>query len=169
LRLGAASNQTATLASSRPRTPSGEPQGTAEVDVAGRGGKLFSNKDGVLVCLHDATVDRRPRTRPGKSQGTAGRFRRLLPDARHIGLVPEPGDIEAFAAAGVKVMRLWPKWLADETLVPRVRKLGLELHPGTGGGTRDEVLPLLAPGPESLSSDDPARLIRTLAAIAGKK
>jgi hypothetical protein len=69
--------------------------------------------------------------------------------------VPEADDIEAFADAGVKVIRLWPKWLADETLVPRVRKRGLELHVGTGGGTRAEVLPLLAHRPESLSSDDP--------------
>ena len=59
--------------------------------------------------------------------------------------------------------------LSDETLVPRVRKLGLELHLGTGMGTKAEVLPLLAHGPESLSSDDPATLVKTLAEIAGSK
>jgi hypothetical protein len=52
---------------------------------------------------------------------------------------------------------------------PRVRKLGLELHLGTGTGTRDEVLPLPAHAPESLSGDDPAQLVRTLAGIAGRK
>jgi hypothetical protein len=31
------------------------------------------------------------------------------------------------------------------------------------------VLPLLAHGPESLSSDDPARLLKTLAEIGGTK
>jgi glycerophosphoryl diester phosphodiesterase len=102
-----------------------------------------------------------------RSAGQARLFRRLLPDARQIGLVPAAGDVEAFAAAGVEVIRLWPKWLADGSLVPKVRKLGLELHLGTGGGTRGEVLPLLAHGPESLSSDDPARLVKTLAEIAG--
>jgi glycerophosphoryl diester phosphodiesterase len=96
-------------------------------------------------------------------------FRKLLPDARQIGLVPTVDDIEPFAKAGVKVIRLWPKWLSDEKLVPRMRKLGLELHLGTGKGTRDEVLPLLAHEPESLSSDDPARLIQTLAELRGKK
>jgi glycerophosphoryl diester phosphodiesterase len=96
-------------------------------------------------------------------------FRKLLPDARMIGLVPTVDDIEPFAKAGVKVIRLWPKWLSDEKLVPRVRKLGLELHLGTGKGTRDEVLPLLVHGPESLSSDDPARLLQTLAKIGGAK
>lgn len=65
--------------------------------------------------------------------------------------------------------RLWPKWLADEKLVPRVCKLGLELHLGTGMGTKAEVLPLLAHRPESLSSDDPATLVKTLAEIAGSK
>jgi glycerophosphoryl diester phosphodiesterase len=94
---------------------------------------------------------------------------KLLPDARQIGLVPTADDIEAFAKAGVKVIRLWPKWLGDEALVPKVRKLGLELHLGTGMGTREEVLPLLAHGPKSLSSDDPARLVKTLKEIRGGK
>ena len=92
----------------------------------------------------------------------AKQFRKLLPEARQIGLVPTADDIEAFAKAGVKVIRLWPKWLSDESLVPRVRKLGLELHLGTGMGTKAEVLPLLAHRPESLSSDDPAQLLKTL-------
>ena len=99
----------------------------------------------------------------------AKHFRKLLPEARQIGLVPTVQDIEPFAEAGVKVIRLWPKWLADEKLVPRVRKLGLELHLGTGNGTRVEVLPLLVHEPESLASDDPAQLVKTLAEIAGTK
>src|SRR5262245_8860628 len=94
-----------------------------------------------------------------RSVGHARTFRKLLPEARQIGLIPRTDDIEAFAAAGVKVIRLWPKWLSDRTLVPRVRKVKLELHLGTGGGTRAEVVPLLAHTPESLSSDDPARLV----------
>jgi glycerophosphoryl diester phosphodiesterase len=104
-----------------------------------------------------------------RSVGNARRFRKLLPLARQIGLVPTVDDIESFAKAGVKVIRLWPKWLADETLVGRVRKLGLELHLGAGNGSKDEVLPLLAHEPESLSSDNPARLVRTLARIAKAK
>jgi hypothetical protein len=72
-------------------------------------------------------------------------------------------------AAGGTVIRLWPKWLADGTLVPKVRKLGLELHLVPVPVPRAEVLPLLAYRPESLSSDDPARLVRTLAEIAGAK
>lgn len=100
-----------------------------------------------------------------RSVEQARQFRKLLPEARQIALVPTQADIEAFAAAGVPVIRLWPQWLADRALVPRVRKLGLGLHLGTGKGTQEEVLPLLAHEPESLSSDDPAQLVRTLADI----
>lgn len=96
-------------------------------------------------------------------------FAKQLPDARQIGLVPTEKDIEPFAEAGVKVIRLWPKWLSDATLVPRVRKLGCELLVGTGMGTKAEVLPLLVHSPESLSSDDPAQLRKTLAEIANAK
>ncbi len=92
-------------------------------------------------------------------------FRELLPEARQIGLIPTADDIEPFAKAGVQAIRLWPRWLTDATLVPRVRKAGVELHLGTGPGTRAEVMPLLAYSPESLSSDDPWTLFKTLAAI----
>jgi glycerophosphoryl diester phosphodiesterase len=103
-----------------------------------------------------------------RSVGHAAHFRKLLPEARQIGLIPTQADIEPFARAGVKVIRLWPKWLSDTSLVPRVRKLGLELHVGTGNGTRQEVEPLLVHRPESLSSDDPARLVKTLAELVGR-
>jgi glycerophosphoryl diester phosphodiesterase len=104
-----------------------------------------------------------------RSVAHAKLFRKLLPDARQIGLVPTVDDIDPFAKAGVKVIRLWPKWLSDEKLVPRVRQLGLELHLGTGLGTKTEVLPLLVHRPESLSSDDPTQLVKTLNEIRGPK
>ena len=46
-------------------------------------------------------------------------MRKLLPEARQVGLVPTTESIEAFVAAGCTTIRLWPKWLADKTLVPR--------------------------------------------------
>lgn len=98
----------------------------------------------------------------------AKQFQKLLPDARQIGLIPTTNDIKPFAEAGVKVIRLWPKWLVDKSLVSQVRKLGLELHIGSGMGTHDEVLPLLVHQPESLSSDDPTQLLRTLNELRGK-
>ena len=96
-------------------------------------------------------------------------FRKLLPGSRQIGLIPTVKDIEAFAAEGVTMIRLWPRWLTDASLVPSVRKRGLAIHIGAGLGTRDEVVPLLAHAPESLSSDDPARLLATLRDLAGTR
>jgi glycerophosphoryl diester phosphodiesterase len=100
-----------------------------------------------------------------RSIGQAKRFRKLLPDARQLGLIEKPGEIEAYAAAGVEMIRLWPKWLTDKSLVGRVRqaKVKLQLIETTGG--QDEVARLLKYRPDSLSSDDPARLIATLAAL----
>ena len=100
-----------------------------------------------------------------RSVAHATRFRKLLPEARQIGLVPTLDDMRPFAAAGVTVIRLWPRWLSDPTAVARVRDAKCELHLGTGLGTPAEVVPLLAHRPESLSSDDPARLVRTLAEL----
>jgi neutral ceramidase len=104
-----------------------------------------------------------------RSAEQARQFRKLLPQSRQIGLIPTPQDIPAFAEAGVETIRLWPKWLTDQSLVEQIRKHQKQLHLGAGKGTKDEVLPLLPYEPESLSSDDPGGLIQTLAQIAGRK
>lgn len=101
-----------------------------------------------------------------RSVDQARLFRKLLPEARQIGLIPTTDSIEAFAAAGVETIRLWPKWLEDNSLVPRVRKRGCGLLLGTKTGKKEEVLPLLLHEPDLLSSDDPAQLRKTLADIA---
>jgi len=93
-------------------------------------------------------------------------FRRLLPQARQLGLIPNEQAIEAFAKADVETIRLWPKWLKDDAnLVRRVRKAGAKLHLNGTTGKPDDVLPLLQHKPDSLSSDDPARLVQTLAEL----
>jgi glycerophosphoryl diester phosphodiesterase len=97
-----------------------------------------------------------------RSVEQARQFRKLLPEARQIGLIGSPNDIEAYAAAGVETIRLWPKWLTDASLVERVRKTGVQLHlNGTDGGV-EELSQLLIHRPESLSGDDPARIVATL-------
>lgn len=104
-----------------------------------------------------------------RSVEQARQFRKLLPTSRQIGLIPTPDDVDAFADAGVETIRLWPKWLSDKALVARVRQHKRQLHVGAGKGTRDEVLPLLMFEPESVASEDPARLLATLADIAGRR
>ncbi len=96
-------------------------------------------------------------------------FRKLLPEAMQIGLIPTPDSIDAFAAAKVDMIRLWPKWLNDKTLIPRIRAHKLLLHLNGTLGAEDETRELLRHEPDSLASDDPARLIESLRRIAGKK
>jgi glycerophosphoryl diester phosphodiesterase len=129
-------------------------------------GQDYAEKVAALVRKHGEPK----RTIVGvRSAEQAGQFRKLLPQSRQIGLIPTPKDIGAFAEAGVETIRLWPKWLADKSLPAQVRKHGKHLHLGADQGTKDEVLPLLVHEPESLSSDDPARLIQTLAEVAGQR
>ena len=103
-----------------------------------------------------------------RSVSQAIRFRKLLPQARQLALIPSIDSIEDFAKAGVDTIRLWPRWLKDgDDPVTRVRATGKLLHlNGTMGGL-DETLGLLIHQPDSLSSDHPAQLKRTLAKIAG--
>ena len=92
-------------------------------------------------------------------------FRKLLPEARQLGLIPNPQSIAAFVDAKVETIRLWPDWLEDNSLVPQIKKLGAQLHLNGTTGLPNEVLPLLAHQPFSLSADDPATLIKTLKSI----
>jgi glycerophosphoryl diester phosphodiesterase len=96
-------------------------------------------------------------------------FRKLLPEARQLGLLPNPEALDAFARAGVETIRVWPKWLEkDAGLVARVRARKLALHLNGTTGSEEEVRALLRHEPDSLSSDDPAQLARTLAALKGE-
>jgi glycerophosphoryl diester phosphodiesterase len=97
----------------------------------------------------------------------ARQFRQLLPEARQLGLLARPEEIEAYAAAGVEMIRIWPHWLTDPALrqaalIERVRKAGAKLHLNGTTGTREDTLPLLAHSPDSLSSDNPRQLVATL-------
>jgi glycerophosphoryl diester phosphodiesterase len=97
-------------------------------------------------------------------------FRKFLPEAKQVGLIPTPDTIESFAKAGVDTIRLWTKWVEkDSSLVPRVRQCAVMLHlNGTTGG-EDEVRMLLQYRPESLAADDPGRMVQSLAHLAGQK
>jgi glycerophosphoryl diester phosphodiesterase len=92
-------------------------------------------------------------------------FRKLLPEARQLGLIPNPQSIAAFVDAKVETIRLWPAWLKDNSLVPQIKQLGAQLHLNGSTGLPNEVLPLIAHQPFSLSADDPATLIKTLKSL----
>lgn len=102
-----------------------------------------------------------------RSVAQAERFRRLLPKARQLALIPSVESIEDFAKAGVNTIRLWPRWLeSGKAPVERVRATGKKLHLNGTLGEVEETLQLLSFEPDSLSSDDPARLKNTLVRIA---
>jgi len=92
-------------------------------------------------------------------------FRKLLPEAKQLGLIPNPQSIATFVDAKVETIRLWPDWLKDKSLVPQIKKLGAQLHLNGTTGLPNEVLPLIAHQPFSLSADDPATLIKTLKSL----
>lgn len=97
----------------------------------------------------------------------AERFRRLLPKSKQLGLIPSVDSIESFAEVGVDTIRLWPRWLqGGDGPVKRVRESGKRLHLNGTLGEPDETLALLTFGPDSLSSDHPARLKKTLEGFA---
>ncbi|HIM31327.1 MAG TPA: hypothetical protein EYG57_17505 [Planctomycetes bacterium] len=97
-----------------------------------------------------------------RSVAQAEQFRKLLPTSRQLGLIPVPQQIDAFAKAGVETIRLWPNWLADDSLVAQIRRHKVQLHLNGTTGKPPEVLMLLRHKPYSLSADDPATLIATL-------
>ncbi|MDA0285482.1 MAG: glycerophosphodiester phosphodiesterase family protein [Planctomycetota bacterium] len=102
-----------------------------------------------------------------RSVAQSERFRKLLPTARQLALIPSLDAIEDFANAGADVIRLWPRWLDDgDTPVKRVHATGKGLHLNGTKGDMDETQKLLAHRPVSLSSDDPRRLLATVKQIA---
>jgi acetyl esterase/lipase len=100
-----------------------------------------------------------------RSPAQARQFRKLLPEAKQIGLIPSPKAIEEFGAEKVEFIRLWSHWLSDESLVPRVRKTGAALHLNGTTCEPDEVRSLLRHRPESICSDHPGRLVSVLAKL----
>ncbi len=101
-----------------------------------------------------------------RSVAQAIRFRTLLPQSRQLALIPAVDSIEEFAKAGVDTIRLWPRWLQDgDEPAKRVRAARKRLHLNGTMGELNETLQLLEFHPDSLSSDHPEQLKRTLESI----
>ena len=61
----------------------------------------------------------------------------------------KPDEIEAYAAAGVETIRLWPKWIEDDSLPNRVRAAGVMLHLNGADGSRGATRPSITCRPRS--------------------
>ena len=97
----------------------------------------------------------------------ASRFRKLLPEAKQLAIMPSVEDIEAFAETGADFVLIWSKWLAEvDEPVQRVRAAGMKLHLNQATGELKNTLDLLAYQPDSIGTDDPKKLIETLKKIA---
>lgn len=104
-----------------------------------------------------------------RSVEQAIRFREFLPEAKQLGLIPTVEDVEAFANAGVEIIRIWPKWLEDgDVPIKRVRATGKGLHLNGGTGEWEETVALLVHKPDSLGGDDPQKLLATLRRVASE-
>ncbi len=105
-----------------------------------------------------------------RSVAAAVFYRKHLPNALQVGLIPSPNDIEDFVAAGVTVIRLWPKWLepsaagapTGQELLFRVRRSGAQLLLNVEAGTAEQVYPALLSTPDYLFTDDPATALQAL-------
>lgn len=86
---------------------------------------------------------------------------RLSPDPaaelRVVALVRRPGAIDAFLAAGVEGIRVWPRWVrADPDLIPRVHAAGARVWVTTRDAPPAELRELIEAGADVLLTDDPA-------------
>lgn len=76
---------------------------------------------------------------------------------RFLGLVPRPAAIDAFLAAGVEAIRVWPGWLRREpALVERVHAAGARVWVTAGAADDDALLEFVRLGVDVLLTDRPA-------------
>lgn len=83
-------------------------------------------------------------------------FKALNPNLRTLGFIPSIVDIDAFAAAGVDIIRLWPQWiLADPMLVKKVQSLNKPVWTTVNDAPRDQIEQLIRLGVNGVLSDLP--------------
>lgn len=102
-----------------------------------------------------------------RSVEQAREFRSRLPDSPQLGFMGNPQEIEAYAEAGVDVIRLWLGWLEEEPgLAARVRETGRKLMVNGNTGEPEQARALLSFEPDWILIDDPAQLYRSFELIA---
>jgi glycerophosphoryl diester phosphodiesterase len=84
-------------------------------------------------------------------------FSRHAVGLRFLGLVPNLEDVDAFVAAGVEGIRLWPKWLRSAPeLVTMLQAEGVSVWLTAGDANADAVRTYAAMGVQGLITDRPA-------------
>jgi glycerophosphoryl diester phosphodiesterase len=87
-------------------------------------------------------------------------LQRINPNLNFIGFIRDPELIEAFAASGARIIRLWPEWIAgDPSLITRVHALGCQVWVTAGDAGRGEVRTLTDLGVDGVLTDRPEILL----------
>ncbi len=97
-----------------------------------------------------------------RSVEQANMFHKLMPELRLFGFIPKPDAIESFGKLNVQFIRLWKRWLQDESLVGRVHNTGAKLHINLSQGGIEEYRSIADYHPASILADDPALLIASI-------
>lgn len=108
-------------------------------------------------------------------------FRALNPNLRTLGFIGDASEIDAFAEAGVEIIRLWPQWIRGEEsergsipadcegvencLVERVRAHDRPVWTTAGEAGRDELIGLVEAGVNGILTDVPDELATLLADV----
>lgn len=91
------------------------------------------------------------------------RLSRRAENLRFLGLVPDQQAIDAFVAAGVEGIRLWPQWLHSVPgLVTRLQGAGVSVWLTAGDANAEAVTTFAAMGVQGLITDRPAVALSAL-------
>ena len=95
-------------------------------------------------------------------------FRRLNPNLRTLGFVKSIEKIDAFAQAGVDIIRLWDRWVeADPKLVETVHQMGRPVWATASEASRAELERLIKFGVNGILSNFPEEMALLLEAMKG--
>ena len=82
---------------------------------------------------------------------------------RFVGFVPDVEAIDDFVAAGVGIIRLWPKWLNNRPdLLARLKRAGVQVWVTTGNAGIDRLRAYGAMDIAGVITDRPADAVRAL-------
>lgn len=86
---------------------------------------------------------------------------------RFVGFVPDSAAVDEFIAAGVGIIRLWPKWLSNRPdLLARLKRAGVQVWVTTGAAGVERLKTYAAMGIAGLITDRPADAVRALECAA---
>jgi glycerophosphoryl diester phosphodiesterase len=91
-------------------------------------------------------------------------FRRLNPNIRTLGFIRRAEDVDDFVAAGIDIIRLWPKWIrADQEIVRKVQGRGKPVWTTAADAPREVLEELIGSGVNGILSDFPEVASRVMA------